>query len=322
MFLSSKKLIGMVIEDPAYVTGGETLTSSNFIRRCGDVKYTPAIAETVRKYAVGDFASFPSVMGKQTIDIGFSMDVAWGGAVTTEPEWSLPLQACSWDKSTYAATGIGWALSSNYTAKPITIWVLETNADSTSQMAIKAAGCTGDAKLELSKVGDPLKINFSFKGSFAGVEDLSSLITSGTYQTPTPDAVLSSTITAFGEALDCDKVSIDSGNKLGMLTNPDCSSGVKGYVVTDHDPKLTVDPLLDTLASRAIYTRWVSGTDGTFSMEVGSHIGITANHIQILKAYDGGNRDNVTTNSLECRLNRQNDSTGAEIEILQGSKTA
>jgi hypothetical protein len=315
IFLSNKKLIGMKLEDTPYT--GETLTSTDFVQRCSEVKYTPAIAETVRRYATGDFGAHASIMGKQTIDVAFTMDMAWSGATSVAPEWALPLKACSFGESG-TSTKI-YTLNSTSTSAPITIWILETNTDSTKQLAIKATGCMGDVKFSLGKIGDPLKMQFSFKGVFAGLADLttSSLISHGTFTTTTPDAVLASTITAFTEVLDTEKVDISVGNKVEMVVDPSNSAGVKGCVVADRDPKIALDPLLDTLASRAIYTRWLANTTGAFSMTVGSHLTISVPKIQITKGYDGSDRNGQTVNSLDCKITRASDSSDADIVITQ-----
>jgi hypothetical protein len=321
MFMNQKKLVFAKIEGTPY--SGETLTNAQGAYRCSDLKYTPAIAEYARKYATGDLAKYPSVMGKQTMEMDFSMDLAWGGAAQTAPEWDVFMTSCACTKALVSTTGIKWELGSVNLAKPLTIWIAENNEDDTKQMLIKMTGAVGDCKLSMGKIGDPIKATFKFQGVFNDCTDTSgaSMLRHGTFLSTTPDAVLSSTITALSYAADFEKVDINFGNKLEPITDPSNAAGIKGYIVTDRDPKITCDPYLATIADKDYLTKWKAGTTGTFSMTVGAagRLTLSAPAAQILKAYEGGARNNMTTNSLELKLTRTNDSTDAEFKILQGA---
>lgn len=314
MFLTNKRMISMKLESTPYTANDASSADANF--RADSVTYTPAIAETVRKYATGDFASYASVMGKREMKIGFSMDMAQGTDLTTAPEWEKPLMACGFKKTVYAG-GLAYDLCSTNPAAPVSILVPELNTDTTEGLYVRASGCMGSVKLALAKIGDPLKMSFEFSGVFQGITDGTNFI-HGTFQQTTPNAVLSSTITAFAETLDTEKVDIDVGNKVEQVVDPSKAAGIRGYVITGREPKLVVDPYLASIATRGILARWQNGTQGAFSMTVGSNLTISAPDIQITKAFEGGDRNGIVVNTLNCRLNRTNDSTDAELRILQG----
>jgi len=323
MFLAQKKLIGLKLDAPAYVEGGMSLANSDLFFRADNLKYTPAIAEYARKYATGDLAKYASVMGKRDLTIAFSLDLAWGGAVATAPEWDSLLQSCGFTKTAYTTTGIGWALGSINVARPLTLWIVEMNEASTAQMLIKGAGMCGSVKFSMAKVGDPIKMDFEFKGVFGGIVDAtgSSLLSHGTFVASSPDAVLASTVTAMGYALDMEKIEINIGNKVELITDPARAAGIRGGIIVSREPKLTADPYLDSIANKDFLTKWTGNTTGAFSMTVGTHLTLSAPAQQIIKAYDGGARNELTTNALDFNLTRTSDSVDAEFEILQGSKT-
>jgi hypothetical protein len=319
MFLTNKRQVGMKLEATPY-TAQTDMTSTDYNFRADNVKYSANILETKRKYATGDFASFSSVMGKEECTISFSQDLAWSGTAATPPEWGKALIACGWKETIYGATGVGYALSSINAACPVTVEVAENSPDDSTALIVRASGCMGAAKLTLAQVGAPLKLETEFKGALNSVFDTTKT-THGTFDNVQPDAVLASTVTAMGYTMDMDKVSIDTGTKVENVVDPSRAQGICGCVITGREPKMTLDPYLDSTASKDILGKWVANTQASFAMTVGAHLQVLAPSCQITKAFDSADRNGVVVNTLNLALLRATASTDAEVEILQGSKT-
>ena len=306
MFIDRLNVIGLKTETNAYVA--DTLTGADYNFRADKVKCSPSIEEVKRVYASGDYGKFTSIMGKRSGKISFELDLDYSGTAVTPPEWGKIFKSCGF-KETVGGANVTYIPDSSYNNVPCTIEYNYTQeGTSPKQVIVKLKGCMGQIKLSLDAVGHPLKATVDFEGVLVSVTDRVSAIMPSGYDATNPDGVLASTITCnFGagaQTQDLDKVDIDFGNKLGMAVDPANSSGLRGAYIVDRDPKLKLDPHMNLVADRNYYTNWTAGTTGVFSMTVGSHLTLTAPAIQIIKGYDGANRNGFVVNTLDCILTR------------------
>lgn len=328
MFAAPKRKLGCKLESTPY--SAETLTGAHFDTRVYNITYGPEIAEFKRKYATNDFASFTSVMGKQKATFGFFFDLAphqTGG--TNVPEWDRYFKSCGW-KQTVETSGVSWAPSAekNYISATFEIRESQINESSGAeeQLTLLFKGCMGNLKIVVNEIGEPMHAECEYQGAFVSITDDTgaNVVTPSGFNTAAPDAVLSSTITAFTDTLDLNSVTVDPENELGLAPDPSAVHGIRGAYVVDRGGAISFDPHLKLLADSANYTRWVAGTTGTFSMTAGSGatmMTLTAPAIQITKAYDGADRDKFTVNTITGILTRTSDSVEEDVELLQGSKT-
>lgn len=321
MFFSQKKVVGLKIEYTAYDV--ETLDVGDFDFRAYNITYTPTIAEIKRKYATCDYDSFTSVMGKQSGTVGFHVDMApHPNGAQLAPEWGKILQSCGYKITVFGSTGVSYVPHADYSTVTATIEVRETDEGTTpTQVRLLYAGCVGNVNFILDEIGNPLRAEFEFTGRLEAIDDIAfgNKICPTGFDQSEPAGVLASTITAFGEAQALDKVAINTGNQVELVTAPEKSQGVKGAAIVNRESTMQIDPYLEKIATSDHYSRWSGATSGAYSMTVGADITVSAPAIQITKAYGGADRSGITVNTLDMILTRNagNDS----LEILQGSKT-
>jgi hypothetical protein len=319
MFAERLRTIGLKNESVAGTA--ETLGGSDYNFRFYGIKYDSDIEELVRNYATSDFSKFSSIMGKRSITISGSLDYVWSGTNSTSPEWSKIIKSCGVKETTYTTTGIGWTPNADYSNVCSTIEIVEKNeGTSPVQIVVKAHGCVGNAKVILDSVGKPIRIDVEFKGVLNSITDrafASILIPSG-FNNTIPEAVLSSTITLFGEAQQIESMTLDFGNKIELIGDPSKAQGILRAGIVDRTPILTLDPYIDLIANRGNFTRFTAGTTGALSVSVGSHLTISAPCAQITKGYSSGERVGFTTNALTCTLSRN--AGNDDFELLQGAK--
>ena len=318
-FIMSKRTGGFALETTPYTK--ETLDATDYDFRAKNVTYSPEIETFVRKYATGDWSSFSSIMGKKKITISFSIDVAWSGTADTPPEWGKLLKACAFDENIFAGTGVNYVTDSSQCSNPATIEIQEEQCGTSNGVVITARGCMGNASLILDEIGQPMHIDFEFTGVFEGIADRTnaSIINPTGFDAVDPDAVLSSTITAFSVAQPINTININLGNQVELYVDPSKVDGYRGAYVVNREPTIEMDPYLDLLATNDWFSRWSGGTTGALSMTVGDNITISAPAIQAISAYSAGDRNGFSSNSISGILTRN--AGDDELKILQGSES-
>ena len=316
-FATQKRSIGLSIETTPYTF--ETLDASDYDFRAFNLSYTPEIEALARQYATGDYSPFSSIMGKKQITISFSCHMNYSGTVTTAPEWGKIVRACGFAE-TVLAGGVRYLPNAGQCSVPVTIEIQEEGCGSQAAIVIQASGCMGNVSFVLNNIGEPVQMDFEFTGVLHDIVDRASgsIIDPTGFDTQEPDAVLSSTLTIFGEAATVNTVNINMANKVSMFIDPAQSQGYRGAYVVNRVPTISLDPYLEPLATNNHFGRWSGGTTGAFSMTVGSNITLSAPAMQITSSYGANDRNGISVNSIEGVLTRN--AGNDEFKILQGSE--
>lgn len=315
-FTKRQRTIGFKLESTPYTA--ETLGGGDYDFRARDIECGPEIEEYKRLYATGDYGAFNSIMGKRKGTVSFAVDMAPSGTNTTPPEWGKILKACAVSE-TIGGSNVTYKGDAQENNTPATIEIVDRDEGSSpTQVVTKLAGCMGNGRIIMDSLGQPVRLEVEFQGRLVSITDRESgsLITPSGFDNTLPDAVLSSTLTLFGEAQPLDKVTLDFGNDIQMALDPSSSDGYKGAYVVNRLPTLQIDPHLDTIANRGNYARWTGNTTGAFSMSVGSNVVISAPCAQIIKGYDGADRDGFTVNTIDCILTRTSDTDETDFQIV------
>jgi len=315
-YLSPRRTIGCKKESTPYTI--ETIAATDFNLSAYNINYSPEIAMKARKIARGDFGAEPSVAGKQTITISFTVDIQEGATAATPPTYFKCLESCGFLQTIYGAVGVGLLLSSDYSKVPMTFEIVEKDEGaSPTQIVITAVGCVGNARVVVDAIGEPCKIEFEFKGVLYAMEHrlFASILTPTGFMASTPDAVMGVSLMAFGQAQTLNKVTIDLTNDVQIYTDPANAKGVSGaHIVNREAPKVDIDPDLISPLTHDFYTRWKDSTIGALSFSVGNNLVISSAHLQVVKAYAPGEREGHVVNNVSFIITRD------DLEILQGAK--
>jgi hypothetical protein len=315
-----KKTLGFKLESTPYTS--ETLAADDYDMCVYNIEYDNDIAMMARKCARGDLSNDTSIAGKRMVTISFAVDLAYQGAVDTAPTYFKALKACALKQTAHGSTGISLVTNADYTKVPATIEVVEKDEGaSPSQVVVKARGCMGNARFVLDAVGQPVRIEFEFKGVLESITDraFGSILNPTGFDTNLPDAVLSASIEMFSEEQQLDTITIDLGNTVEVYADPAQAEGLEGGHVVSRNPTIECDPDLELIATQGDYSRWTGNTTGAFSMTVGSQMTLSAPAVQIIKAYTPGDREGHTVNTKSYELKRS--SGNDEFKLLQGSET-
>ncbi len=318
--LSTRKTIGLKLEGTPYTA--ENLAQSDFNFKAKNIQYSTEIEEYKRPYATGDFNKFASVMGKSMFTCSFVMDLAIGTTAGAVPAWGKLLKAAGLEEND-AGSDIYYRIFANGARTPCTIEIVEIeDGTSPSQLVIKAKGCMAKSvKLVCDGVGQPVQLQFEFHGSLVSVSDRAygSILIPDQFDNKLPPTLMSATVEFDSVALPLDKFTIDLGINGQLESNPADASGIKGAYVADFNPTFVADPKMQLLAVDNFYTKWKAGTLGALNIVLGSTITLYAPKMQLVKAYNPGDRGGLVTNNIEAILTRSvgegDDETGYPFYI-------
>lgn len=303
-FLTVKRTLGFKIEGTPYTA--ETLAVANYNVPAFNINYDNDVAMYARRIARGDFSRDPSIAGKRSITVSFSVDLAWSGTATTAPSYFPCLRACAL-KQISGVSNVVLKTDADYANVPATIEVVEkAEGASASQLVIKAHGCMGNAKLVCDAVGKPVRLDFEFKGVYNGITDraFAAILVPTGFDTPNPEAMLGVTSTIFSETQKYDKFTFDLGNDVQVWTDPSKAQGLEGARVVDRNPTLEIDPDMGLIATTSMFTRHINNTTGAVSISVGNHLTISAPAAQLDSSYKPGEREGHVVNNLKFGLKR------------------
>lgn len=240
-FAIAKRTIGFKIEDTPY--SGENLQADDFNLQAYNIQYTPGIESYGRKLARGDYSKDPSVAGRRTGQVTFSVDVHFNATVTSAPNYWKCLQACGMRQYT-GPNGVWLKPDANYSNVPATIEVPERDEGTNpAQLVMRLRGAMGTAKLVSDALGKPARIDFDFKGVLDNISDraYAEIFVPTGFGTAQPEAVLGITTTLFSKTMKHSKVEFDLGNVVDLWSDPSKAEGIEGARISDRNPTITID---------------------------------------------------------------------------------
>lgn len=298
-FMTSRKMLGFAVESVRYTA--ETLTAADYDIPAYNIQASPEIEEYERQIASGNFSSFAPVVGKTKGKVSFSVDLyksASGAGVA--PAFAKALKCVGFAEQVYAGVGVKWTTDSSVCYSATVEIAITAECSNPGQHVIKLKGCTGSWKLGFDNVGNPVRIDFEFEGSFVGVSDRAEAFDSTNIETAVPDSTLGMTIVAGGySGIDCNSVQIDGGVAVNMEVDPSDASGYRGSHITGRKLGITIDPYLSTVAARNWYAQHLAPNTNkkpiyfkTANYLVYLPSAIVTNSLQI------GDRDGLTTETI------------------------
>jgi hypothetical protein len=288
-------------------TGATILTASDYNFAAEKITYDPEIEQKLLEIARGDFSKTPSIPGKKKFSFTCQIPAGYTTATAaTMPGYGKFLQSAGMATATTATT-TSFTTHADMGRWPLTVEFQEKGEGmNPNGLLIVGKGCMCKLKGVIANIGEPLMYDIAGEGSFVGIFDRpnASMITPTGFNTSQPEAVLSATFALFGETQKASKFTLDLGNKVEEYINPADASGYEGAHIVDRNPKITLDPDLDSLSNRGNYARLTGATTGTMLITVGSHIQISVPAGQITKAYKPGSRAGHVVNELEIEPRR------------------
>jgi hypothetical protein len=308
----------------------ETLAAEDFNTRVFAPEVSPIfeVDDEGAKFATGDHGETTSIIGAQSGTITFTEKLAWGGAVTTIPNWFKWFNACGYETQTYTSTGIGLWPKKNIDCRTMTIGVYERDRCAGTGTVYMFAGCIGTVEFGCDGVGKPLSAKFTFTGKLVEIADVSApamsalLLTSP--DTELPDKLLNTTLTFGATSFKISSFKLTAGNAVTPIIDQSDTTGYLAYGISARKPRFSCNPLMQLLADDSVYSRLVNETTGAITLTMQNLI-IKAPVAQLLSAAVA-NREGLVSwdqNYKLCRNGTSDSDLDDECthEILIGTKS-
>lgn len=319
-FLETMRTIGFQL--------GENLTDfavegDEPINFCAEnISYTPEVAAMARKCAKGNLSNSTSIIGKQSCKLTFSVPINRAPTINVAPNYFKLLQACAMKETTHT-NGVSLVTHATKTYTPGYIEIIEkAEGTSPSQVVIKLQNAMGNAKFAIGDVGEPIKIDFEFSGKLLSIEDraYANIVSPSDFDTNVPAAMISATITAFGDTQTFSKFTIDLGNTVELFSDPSDATGIGGAHVVSRNPSLEIDPDLELIATQGDYARLLGNETGALAINYDEgRITLSAPAVQLTSAYNPAGREGHVVNNKRYEL--KGSAGDDEFELLIGSKS-
>lgn len=256
-------------------------------------------------------------------EISFKIPWVGGANATTEPYWSLFMIACGYKQEDLAAPD-GY----DYTPR--------TTFDTTDAGAFKypktgkysvsfhqdgvrygLAGCMGNMVLSC-KAGEPMVMEFTFKGAYDPVvDDSPASPTSSSIVPPLFNSALFST-QGWNNA-NFDTLTLDTGNVLSPIVSANAASGIMGFQITDRKPVLKFNPNLELVATHNFFSLWRAATVAQVDFgPIGTGAGRTLTFLAAQSVYSEptlGEREGMVTVEMTVPILNSTATEGADFNL-------
>ena len=185
-----------------------------------------------RNINISTLSNKPSLLGPESAEITFSVEILGSGTAGTAPRIGALLKACSMDETVVSGASVTYepVSSSQYSC---TIWAYIDGR------LHKITGAMGTWKMNLT-AGALGMIDFSFKGKYA--TPTNATIVTGTYDTPNPQPCKSCAFSYNSKTTLISKtLEIDIANTIAMRKSLSAETEIEGFGITERKPTLSVD---------------------------------------------------------------------------------
>jgi hypothetical protein len=300
----SKKTALIVKEETTRGTA-VAITGADFDVPFFNLSWTAEKPITDGKYGTGDFDAHTGVVGTSKGTISASLYLNHSGDQDTPPKCAKVFEMLGLQEAVNSGVSVVYTPVSTYEIGPVgktfTCIIQDQMATGGTAIHHKFVGCLANGKILCEALGTPWRLDVEITGKYVGYTDETALAL-GTLDSTVPNSVKSATITVGGVVQRISKFELEIGNAIEMENAPSDATGFLSAVITDRTPILSIDPLVDTLATDAVYTKWNAGTEGAVVISTGNWA-LNASNAQIITVADGS-QGALKAFSQTLRLNR------------------
>lgn len=305
--LSNRAVVAAKIEASEGVA--ETLAAGDANFLIMEPKFEVEIPQFQRNNLDVSLSKFASISGTRQGTLSFKVELRGSGTAGTAPALGKLLKACGFGETVVASTSVTYApISSSIPSVTIALY-----RDGVKK---QIKGARGSVKYS-GKDGEPGILEFTFRGVYDGVSDVSMLAGTGIEAT-LPPALLSANFSVQTLAAKISALSWDMNNTLAMRQDINSPSGFLSCLLTARDPKGTIDPEMELVGNHDFYGKWLSNATGALTYKhagaAGNIITVSAPACQYVKVSEGS-RDNMETLGLDFAFVRSGVSGDDELSI-------
>jgi len=211
------------------------------------------------------------IPGPASMEISFKTLLVGSGTAGTAPHFDHALLGCGMQEIVTASTSVLYKPTSTFDGAssgtdPVTTNPYEAVSVAVFEDGVRYAlkGGQGTVKF-VCKSGEPIVMEFLFRGAYVATADASVPTPSGV-STETPPTFLSASLTNIGSySVAFESLEYDVANDVQLLTDANNSAGIKGAQIVDRRMVGRFDPEMVLVATDDAFGDWRAGTTGAIS---------------------------------------------------------
>ena len=261
--MKAKNQLILAKVETAYDTDPTPTAASNSL-----VALEPKIKEIIdpvrRPTNVGSLSRVASVAGRKMAEVTFNMELKGSGTPGTAPRIGALLRACGFGQTIVSGVSVTY-LPASSSLESITLYFY---IDGRLHIV---TGAVGDVKFKC-EAGQMPMAEFTFKGRYAD-PSLASL-PAPTLESTTPQVCKSCAFTYNSRTtLVVKSTELEMNNTVAERTSINDANAIAGFLITDRDPMLTIDPEAIIETSYNFRSDALGGNQRAISWVVGASAG-------------------------------------------------
>jgi len=251
-------------------------TATDYVKVIDDISIDPVPEVIQRDVRRASLDNITHLVGGRYTKVKFKVEATGSGTRGTKTiagyaGVDAALEACGFVSVAVGATSITYSPTSVPASgsffgpgKSVT---LEVYKDGHKHIV---AGSLGTVKIT-GGAGEIPMFEFEFQGVYADPTDVA--VPTPTFAIPTPPLLMSGTVTVQGLAAILSKLEVDVANKITRRLDAASATSIKGFVITDRDPKGSIQIEAESVATHAFHNRLMVATEASVSFAWGSTSG-------------------------------------------------
>jgi hypothetical protein len=223
-----------------------------------------------QNYVSPSLAKDKQLYGGSYCEITFDIPLKGSGAAGTAPEFGSILRACGFGETVVPATSVTYAPVST-AIESVYMKAFEDGK------LIEFGGCRGTFSFA-GETGTPGRLSVTMSGHFIGDSDTA--MPSPTVDTTVPPVLLSSSFTVDAFSAVIQALNFDISNTVIVPPNINDSEGYGEFVLGGRDVNGSINPEVDTKATKDFIGQWKAGT--AMALNLGP-IGVAGNQWQVVQ---------------------------------------
>ena len=304
--LSSMKLLGIKTESTQGTAA--TLTTTDFC--LAEVSEPRVITSFLpRNGSRATLDQLPHAVGKTYVEVRVKLEVKGSGSAGTPwgPLDAL-LQASGMSSTASPGVTVTYAPLSlapaNFYGPGKSCTIECYHGIQATGLKYQVKGCLGMPKFTF-KAGEVGYIESTLRGVYTAISDAAAPSTS--FNTTIPPIFATGNFTIHSFAAVVSSIEVEFGNTLALRDDVNSAYGVLGFIITGRDPKGSIDPEAETVASHNFTSRMLAGTEGALAFTLGATSGNTIGFTIPKAQYAGvepADRDGIATFNVPLKFNQ------------------
>lgn len=287
-----------------------------------DLQFSPEISLFVREYSKRNFSKVGQLPGTRAGMISFRIEARRTNSTHTPDDWGKLLRATGWKETLNSGVDVRYTPCSNApggsgtTGVTLTAYVV---IDGLVKFGLK--GAMGNSSIS-AVVGEPPFMAFDLKGILI-TPSAQAFSSSITHETGIPYVFQDVSLNVgASDAFVINSLTLDMNNTFDTRPNANDASGLAHCVITDRDPKITIDPELVDPSTKNWISSMLDNTQSNREVAIGTRLDGPNGNLKLsipkaqITGYENQDRNGVAVSSITLDPLQEGDVGDDEFTLI------